>query len=747
MRQHPQRLDFQVFFLFYKGIRCVDFLDLHGDATDCYYGYFNHPDATTGVIDSGYTSAASRHTLHYDPAETDPRTGDMLYTVHSSDIASVRLGNWSNGAEAEMIEYDYYVDPQSSSILLLNYAVVLQNPGHAKQEQPRFTLRLMDEYGYDLGGDGCSKADFIPGYNTGDDWITYDSIEWLDWSVIGLNLAEYSNRKLKIRLTTRDCSLSAHYGYSYFTVGCSDGRITALSCGTESDNKFKAPDGFFYRWYREGTPEVTYSTMQDIDVPQTDTATYYCDVIQRTNTQCYFTVSAKALPRIPHPDASFEVDVVDCRNMVHFTNTSRVLMFNPVTNDTIDTDTPCDGVLWDFGDGTTSAEWSPSHSYPAVGGRYTVTVTARLADCEETRSFDITLPDITTPGDTVRHTTCYGEPYLFGDEWRFSEGTYYDTLVSSSLCDSVVVLLLSTRPKFEHRVSDTVCSVSLPYIFGTQQLNESGIYTEVFESADGCDSTVHLTLTVNTSLILELGTDRLVVCADDTVALLPYTLASGMITSFDMTTPGGELSVKDGVADGTNLHIPLPDSILPGSYDATFLFRNMDCGDVERHLRLDVYYAASVVTQRWNDVLGVHNADYNGGYHFVAYQWHKDGEPLPGEINANYYTPAGLDTEAQYSVLLTRTDGTSIHSCPMTPRYFADIEVEPTIVLGGQTVHVSSEVEALVRVRGTTGLLIAEYTLRDGSLSFPAPMQDGVYLIEIITASDVRRVEKIVVTR
>lgn len=733
-------------FLFFRGNRCVDYMDLDGNDTRCFYGDYNNPDKNKGKIDLGYTSERSRHTIHYDITELDPRTDRMLHTVPSDGEASVRLGNWSVNGEAEMIEYDYYVDSTTSSILLLDYAVVLQNPGHDAESQPRFTLRILDDKGYDIGEDGCSKADFIPGSDMGDDWNVNDTIVWLDWSTIGINLSQYRGESLKIRLVTRDCSLTEHYGYAYFTVGCSDGRITALTCGTDDANKFKAPDGFFYRWYREGTPDVTYSTRQIIDVPQSDTATYYCDVIQRTNDQCYFTVSAKALPRIPHPDATFQTSVIDCQNVVKCLNRSHVIMFNGISGDTIKTDTPCDGVLWDFGDGTTSTEWEPEHIYPSEGGHYTVTMTARLADCEETRLFHLDLPDMTTLGDTVEYTTCYGEPYKFGDDWLFSEGIYHDTLLSqSSQCDSVVTLVLHTHPKFETTVSDTICSVDLPYIFGQQTLSESGTYTEVFESVDGCDSTVHLTLTVNTSLLLDLDAVHIVACAGDTATLVPYTLHSGILTSFDMTTSGGEWTVKNGIADGENLQIPLPDNILPGSYDATFLFRNMDCDDVEKQVTLHVYYAASIVTQRWNDVLGIINSQYNGGYDFVAYQWYKDGEPIPGEVSATLYEPQGLDTQAEYSVLLTRTDGTSSFSCPMIPLYYADVEVEPTVLFGGQRVNVSSEVSALVRLRNSAGLLISEYLLRDGDISFSAPMQEGVYLVEIIADDGSRRTEKIVV--
>lgn len=325
---------------------------------------------------------------------------------------------------------------------------------------------------------------------------------------------------------------------------------------------------------------------------------------------------------------------------------SRVILVNALSNDTTDADVPVDGVLWDFGDGTTSTEWEPSHIFPDEGGRYTVTLTARLADCDEVRTFDIELPDLNTISDTIHAVTCYQEPYSFGGEFYFTEGYYADTLVSETTqCDSVVVLHLTVNDKYDIHIMDTICSADAPYILGTQSLDESGTYTEVFKSVDGCDSTVHLTLTVNTSLILDLASGHISACADDTVLLLPYTLTSGVVSSFDMTSADGTLDIKDGKTDGENLHIRIPADARPGQYEVQFLFRNMDCGDVLKDVRFDILYPDTVIAQRWNDVLAVRNAMYNGGYTFVTYQWFENGEPLAGEVDANYYAPDGLNLE------------------------------------------------------------------------------------------------------
>ena len=108
--------------------------DLNADYVQCSYGNYTVPDMTEGVMDCGYTNSMSRHTVHYDPTETDPRTGGMLHTVPEGYCSSVRLGNWNTNYEAERIVYTYTVDTTDADLLILKYAAVLQDPNHTPAE-------------------------------------------------------------------------------------------------------------------------------------------------------------------------------------------------------------------------------------------------------------------------------------------------------------------------------------------------------------------------------------------------------------------------------------------------------------------------------------------------------------------------------------------------------------------------------------------------------------------------------------
>jgi hypothetical protein len=172
-----------------------------------------------GAVDYGYNSDASRHTKHYIPGEVDPRTGNMLPTVPEGEVVSVRLGNWNIGGEFESVTYTHQIDSGSNMILLLKYAIVIEDPGHPdRSDQPVFMLELLDEYDNPLDASGCGDANFVANTkelidnpNADGTWHIVRGgsvpILWKDWTTVGINMTEYAkygSLKFQIRLTTFD---------------------------------------------------------------------------------------------------------------------------------------------------------------------------------------------------------------------------------------------------------------------------------------------------------------------------------------------------------------------------------------------------------------------------------------------------------------------------------------------------------------------------------------------------------------
>lgn len=739
-------------FIYYPGSRCIDFLSL--SENNCYTGLNpNNSDGsgqglgfTASLVDMGYQSMESRHTVHYDLNERDPNTEGNLRTVPDGEVASVRLGNWNTGGEAERIEYKYTVDASTSAVLILKYAVVLQDPEHNEIWQPKFELEILKN-GKPISSKGCGEAKFTAGANTSekDGWHKFSTGWWKDWTTVAINLREHDGEEVVVRLTTYDCAELGHFGYAYFTLDCSDGQIKSTACGDVENDTLVGPVGFKYRWYKKSDKTITLSSDQTYIISTKDTATYCLDVIQPTRTECYYTLETSGLQRYPVADGECRVYVEECMNKVAFKNKSYVSKKDALGND-VNSGVDCD-VLWVFGDGSTSSNFNPIHVYPATGGKYTATLKASIGGgkCEEVKTFEFDLPNVTDMRDTIRTTICPGESYKLGENSYDSTGVYADTIPTEYGCDNITVLYLNVLT--DTTIYDTICSTDVLYIDGVQ-VTESGKYSE--KSLLGCDSVVWDIL-VNESLVL--GIDSVIsVCATDDNIIIPYVEESGKLLQYAINFKDEEMSgvsADDLLPENGVMIVPMIDGIEPNRYKATLSFGELACGGEDVDILIDVYYPDSVIAQRWNDVLAVRNDIYNGGYEFVDYQWYKNNMPIEGATSSVLYVEGELDFDAEYSVMLTRVDGVKEMVCAINPTKFDDISVKEDAVVVF-TSEVSSEVNvktsesAQARIWSTTGLLIAEYSLDKGDNVLNVANLQGVYLLEFVFENNTRIIERIV---
>jgi len=88
---------------------------------------------------------------------------------------------------------------------------------------------------------------------------------------------------------------------------------------------------------------------------------------------------------------------------------------------------------------------------------------------------------------------CSNQPYPFNGLSLTSSGTYYDTLINSLGCDSILQLNLTVNPSYNQNQNIVVCS-GTSFAFGGQNLTTSGNYSYTYTTVNGCDSLVNLTL-------------------------------------------------------------------------------------------------------------------------------------------------------------------------------------------------------------------------------------------------------------
>jgi|GEM_PF-4984641 len=72
----------------------------------------------------------------------------------------------------------------------------------------------------------------------------------------------------------------------------------------------------------------------------------------------------------------------------------------------------------------------------------------------------------------------------------------FDTLTNQYGCDSIVHVSMTISAEMYHDSIDTICQQNLPYVWQGRLYTTSGIYTDTLVTSMGCDSVLHLYLTV-----------------------------------------------------------------------------------------------------------------------------------------------------------------------------------------------------------------------------------------------------------
>ena len=165
--------------------------------------------------------------------------------------------------------------------------------------------------------------------------------------------------------------------------------------------------------------------------------------------------------------------------------------------------------------------------------------------------------------------------------------------------------------------------------------------------------------------------------------------------------------------------------------------------NVTIHFTLTMQYASSVIAQRWNDVLAIRNADFNGGYQFDSVQWYVSGQPIEGATDFNYYVgPENkLRFGEEYQALLTRADGVKLFTCAFVPAAVpADVTDMPTLVPRSGQLH--------VRGKGTAYWYDLSGRMHHSesydASAVTAPATEGYYLLVLLSDTN-RTIHQILV--
>ncbi|MBO4519480.1 MAG: T9SS type A sorting domain-containing protein [Paludibacteraceae bacterium] len=775
--------------VYFPDMECIPFLLL--DDNNCYItSSVSGPDWqkkvkwTKQYVNEGPESELSRHTRHFSKDEYDPRTvsedGHTLRTVPDGDdvIGTVRLGNWRKGSEGERIEYKYHVDAKSAAVLMLKYACVLEHPNDGCVPNPGFLLRVLDKNKHLISD--CASADFdykAAAASTDPSWhkstpefnpINIRNVMWKDWTPVGVNLADYDGQDLTIQLTSYDCGGGGHYGYSYFTLNCSDGKFKGMKCG-QINPKFEAPDGFVYRWayasseqhrLPDGTMPEQYvlGHGQTFEAGMEDDSLYVVDCMFVQDSACFFSLYASTLATNPISIMKKPKVLKNCSDGKYTIeldgSKSWVQEIDHVKKDTLKSKLyKIDRYDWEVtGPKLNKPLWSdevtPSFTLPSSGGDFTITFTTSSGTCDSTITYVLHLDSLSATRDTLIVPLCDEARKISGYKWKEKLDTAYFTYCLDSVvypnpitsCDSIKYLKL-VEP-YRVPVNKVVLPENLPFTYRGRKYYESTIDTIPNMS---CDTTWILNMTVYDNLKVEMP-DTFVICGKDNALTLQYKITQGFSTGYtysfaDSSLPTDTVEIKQLIGEH-EIVIPLNPTPRPNQYEGSLkLFDSIPWWNVTLPFKLIVRYDSAIVEQKWNDVLyvlapGYNNGD-NEGYEFTAFQWYRNDTLLEGETRSYLYQP--LDFNSEYYVELTRADdGVVMASCPITPTNRPQSANYPSIInmqssaSPGQRILVRLSQPAKIWFYSVSGQIYAAYTLSEGDSMITAPLQRGMYIVKMM---------------
>jgi hypothetical protein len=214
------------------------------------------------------------------------------------------------------------------------------------------------------------------------------------------------------------------------------------------------------------------------------------------------------------------------------------------------------------------------------------------------------------------------------------------------------------------------------------------------------------------------------VCQDETNFEITYQIIAGEVGSAEIAING-----RDGactVSTTENKIIVENDQLAPGIYAAELTVYDATYGTSQGFpLSVMVKYPSEIIAQRWNDILGVMNGQYNGGYSFTAFQWYKNGVPMQGETRSYIYGKDEFSVADTYSVLLTDNAGKQIFTCDFQPEHLAAGSVQ-TLVKPSQTINLNASGTA--SFYDSTGTAYSVQNAIDNQVV--APNRRGIYFLK-----------------
>ena len=350
-------------------------------------------------------------------------------------------------------------------------------------------------------------------------------------------------------------------------------------------------------------------------------------------------------------------------------------------------------VDWNFGDGTTEyyGPSTTSHSYTSPGwydvtaalyGHQVCTTESEQYLGSVSFSFRIVRPD-TVFGDIV--PVCIPLEDYKADPTRWDDSIAHPHIkeVQEHCYDTVVLnYVIYNRETEEFR--DTITGKDIAYGYNGKAYYASQDVVDTVLNAAECNHYIRYYVKVITCLDITVNNPAgQYACPGDNFTVT-YTKTKGDIEGMSILKIPGyadqEIDIPNRNVTDASLTIPVESITKPGIYKAQLQIKDENCGDTKSFdIDFKIFYPEDIFAYKFNNVLAVYKKGYGGNtnYEFVAYQWYRNGELIPGATESIYHTDAPFNEGDTYYVELTDQNGMKLPSCSQRIETVPDYNPQP----------------------------------------------------------------------
>ncbi len=440
----------------YREGACLDATDINSSMAVPYYGTPVEPYLHTGTNPTTAPGVsgifAGSHAVNTNPGSDGG--GMMVFprTIPPGDNSTLRLGNRLGDWESASMLYTITVDTNEADMLVMKYTMAMafgtfQGPEEAHHSDTLhpawFCIEMMDDTMGQLQPAACNRFYIDAWDNSGWDEMN-NMYKRRNFTGMVFDLSDYHGQRLHLRVTATDGAVNNRWCYGYYNLECLKRHDVASECDGDSV-ELSVPYGFVYRWWREGDNN-TISTDRTVTVP-IDGGLYHCELTDRFNPACNYTVSRRVL-------AGTLLTVRDTVVENNLPHTFRGIVFNGTADTTFNV---------------------PA----AVGCDTVVHYILHVWPNQHTRVVRRVCPD-EWPVEWEGHTFSGPDSIVV-------------TLTDCHGADSTVTLVAVEAPTYEITATVVICPGS-PFVYGGVDYGGPVAFDTLMTTVDGCDSLLHVNL-------------------------------------------------------------------------------------------------------------------------------------------------------------------------------------------------------------------------------------------------------------